>query len=169
MKMLKNVLLALLAVFVIIQFIRPKKNQSKEMGANHVYNMYATSQEVKTILDKACNDCHSNNTNYPWYSNIQPVYWWLNSHIKDGKRHLNFSEFGLYRIAKQNHKLEECEDEVKEGGMPLSSYTIVHKNAILTAGEKAILNGWFTSIRDSLKARYPADSLVMPKKNTVSK
>jgi hypothetical protein len=164
MKIVKKILWFLLILFVVIQFFRPAKNVSTVASTNDIHNLYASSPEVKAILAKACNDCHSNNTVYPWYSNIQPVAWWLNDHIKDGKRHLNFSEFGSYRIAKQNKKLAECEEEITEGEMPLSSYTLIHSNAKLTADEKKLLISWFTSIRDSLKAKYPADSLVVRKK-----
>lgn len=165
MKIFKKILWFLLIVFVVIQFIRPKKNKSTEITANHIYSMYPATQEVKAIMDKACNDCHSNNTNYPWYSNIQPVYWWLNNHVQNGKRHMNFSEFGAYRIARQNHKLEECIDEVKSGSMPLDSYTWTHSDAKLTNEEKAQLTTWWSGIMDSLKAKYPADSLVMPRRS----
>jgi hypothetical protein len=77
---------------------------------------------------------------------------------------MNFNEFDGYRIAKQYKKLEECIKEVKEGDMPLSSYTIIHKDAILTDAEKQTLFNWCEVIRDSIKARYPADSLVIKKK-----
>lgn len=164
MKIVKKILLVLLIILVVIQFIRPAKNQSTEVTANHIYNVYATNENVKTILDKACNDCHSNNTKYPWYANIQPVAWWLNDHIEDGKKHLNFSEYGAYNLRRQYHKMEEVIDEVKEGEMPLSSYTIVHTNAKLTAEEKATLTGWAQSIMDTMKAKYPLDSLVKKKK-----
>lgn len=164
MKIVKKILLVLLIILVVIQFIRPAKNQSTEVTTNHIYNVYATNENVKTILDKACNDCHSNNTKYPWYANIQPVAWWLNDHIEDGKKHLNFSEYGAYNLRRQYHKMEEVIDEVKEGEMPLSSYTIVHTNAKLTAEEKATLTGWAQSIMDTMKAKYPIDSLVKKKK-----
>ncbi|MEQ1623916.1 MAG: heme-binding domain-containing protein, partial [Sediminibacterium sp.] len=82
----------------------------------------------------------------------------------DGKRHLNFNEFNKYRIAKQYKKLEECIEEVKDGEMPLESYTIIHKNAILTEAEKTTLTNWCMTVRDSIKAKYPADSLVLPKR-----
>ncbi len=164
MKILKKILIALLCVFIVIQFFRPKKNRSAEITANHIYSMYPASPEVKAVLDKACNDCHSNNTKYPWYAQVQPVTWWLNNHIKDGKRHLNFSEFGASRIARQYKKLEECNEQVKEAEMPLNSYTWIHKNAILTDKEKETLAYWVNAIRDSIKAKYPADSLVLPKR-----
>lgn len=164
MKIVKKILLVLLFLFIAIQFIRPAKNQSTEISANHIYNVYTTGDNVKTILDKACNDCHSNNTKYPWYAAIQPVAWWLNDHIEDGKKHLNFSEYGAYNLRRQYHKMEEVIDEVKEGEMPLSSYTIIHSNAKLTADEKAALTGWAQSIMDTMKAKYPMDSLVKKKK-----
>lgn len=164
MKWIKKILLFLLVSLVVIQFIRPAKNSDTTVSANHITSLYGVNTEAKLILTKACYDCHSNNTNYPWYSNFQPVLWWLDSHIKDGKKHLNFSEFGTYRLAKQYHKLEECIEEVKEGNMPLRSYTWVHKDAVLTEVERTTLSNWFLAMRDTMKARYPLDSLVRPKK-----
>lgn len=163
MKLFKKILLALLIIFVVMQAFRPTKNLSANTE-NDISVSYPVPDEVKTILAKACNDCHSNKTEYPWYANIQPAAFWLNDHVVDGKRHLNFNEFNKYRIAKQYKKLEECIDEVKEGEMPLESYTIIHKNAILTEPEKITLTNWCLSVRDSIKAKYPADSLVLPKR-----
>lgn len=134
------------------------------MQVNHISKLYPYPDSVKTILAKACNDCHTNNTRYPWYNNIQPVAWWLNNHVKDGKRHFNIDEFASYRIARQYKKLEECIEQVKEGEMPLSSYTLIHKDAILTDAEKQTLFSWCNAVRDSIKAKYPSDSLVLPKK-----
>jgi hypothetical protein len=163
MKMLKKILIGLLVIFVIAQAFRPVKNNSGDKTKD-ISVSYVVPEDVKAILAKACNDCHSNNTRYPWYAEVQPAAWWLSDHIKDGKRHMNFNEFDGYRIAKQYKKLEECIKEVKEGDMPLSSYTIIHKDAILTDAEKQTLFNWCEVIRDSIKARYPADSLVIKKK-----
>lgn len=163
MKLFKKIMLALLVIFLVMQAFRPTKNLSANTE-NDISVSYPVPDEVKTILAKACNDCHSNKTEYPWYANIQPAAFWLNDHVVDGKRHLNFNEFNKYRIAKQYKKLEECIDEVKEGEMPLESYTLIHKNAILTEAEKITLTNWCLSVRDSIKAKYPADSLVLPKR-----
>jgi hypothetical protein len=163
MKILKKIGIVVLVILALMQFYRPAKNDSNKMD-NDISKSYAVSEDVKTILAKACNDCHSNNTVYPWYANIQPVNWWLNDHIKDGKKHMNFNEFNSYRIARQYKKMEECMKEVKDGEMPLESYTLIHKEAILTDAEKQKLYDWCTLVRDSIKARYPADSLVLPKK-----
>lgn len=163
MKLFKKILLALLVIFLVMQAFRPTRNLSANTE-NDISVSYAVPTEVKTILAKACNDCHSNKTEYPWYANIQPAAFWLNDHVVDGKRHMNFNEFNKYRIAKQYKKLEECIDEVKDGEMPLESYTMIHKNAILTEAEKTTLTNWCLTVRDSIKAKYPADSLVLPKR-----
>lgn len=163
MKILKKVLIVLLVLFVAAQAFRPAKNNSNDTSKD-ISKSYVVPENVKTILAKACYDCHSNNTKYPWYAEVQPVAWWLNDHIKDGKKHLNFNEFDGYRIARQYKKLEECMDEVKDGEMPMTSYTIIHKETRLTDDERQTLFTWCEIVRDSIKARYPADSLVLPKR-----
>jgi hypothetical protein len=163
MKIFKKLLIVLLVIFVVAQAFRPEKNNSNDTSKD-ISNSYVVPENVKTILAKACYDCHSNNTRYPWYAEVQPVAWWINDHVKDGKKHLNFNEFDGYRIARQYKKLEECIEEVKDGEMPLTSYTIIHKDAKLSDDEKQILFTWCEIVRDSIKARYPADSLVIKKK-----
>ena len=159
-KIFKRILIALLIIFIAIQFIRPAKNRSESISANDISTKYPVPDSVQAILKVACYDCHSNNTRYPWYAEIQPVAWWLNNHIKDGKRGLNFSEFTSYRIKKQFHRLDDINKLVKKNEMPLSSYTLIHTDAKLTEGQKLAIAAWATSIRDSIKAHYPPDSLV---------
>jgi hypothetical protein len=159
-KIFKRILIALLIIFIAIQFIRPAKNRSEGISANDISTKYPVPDSVQAILKVACYDCHSNNTRYPWYAEIQPVAWWLNNHIKDGKRGLNFSEFTSYRIKKQFHRLDDINKLVKKNEMPLSSYTLIHTDAKLTEGQKLAIAAWATSIRDSIKAHYPPDSLV---------
>ncbi len=165
MKPFKKILVLLLIVFIVIQAFRPAKNVSGE-NSNSIAKNYPLPEEVKTILVKACNDCHSNQTAYPWYAEIQPVGWWLGNHIKDGKRHFNLDEFSGYRIGRQYKKLQECAEQVKKGEMPLDSYTWIHKKAILTDTEKQALYNWCSMLRDTIKARYAADSLVVPKRKS---
>ena len=150
MSKLKKVLLVLLVILVAIQFIRPDKNIGNSYGANDVTQAIATSDEVKTILNKACMDCHSNNTSYPWYNNIQPVAFWLANHVDEGKEELNFSEFKTYKLKRQDHKLEEVVEMIQEGEMPLSSYTITHGDAKLTEAEKSLLINWANEGRKAL-------------------
>src|SRR3954454_23140652 len=126
MKIYQIALIALIVILIVIQFFHPAKNASSTKPANHIAAVYNEPESVSKILDKACNDCHSNNTRYPWYNNIQPVAWWLANHVKEGKQELNFNEFGTYNLRKQYHKLEEVTEQVKEDEMPLGSYTLVH-------------------------------------------
>lgn len=147
---MKKFLLILLAILVIIQFIRPARNTSTETSPNHIASRYDIPADVKPILDKACNDCHTNNTYYPWYSNIQPVGWWLQYHVNEGKEHLNFSEFLSYDAKKQDHKMEELIEMVKEKEMPLDSYTWTHTDARLTDQEREVLVNWAEGIRKNI-------------------
>lgn len=163
--MVKKILLALLVILVIIQFIKPERNLSGDETYG-VATKYPMPDEVKTILKSACNDCHTNLTEYPWYANVQPSAWWLNSHVKGGKQHLNFSTFTKLPVAVQNHKFEETIEMVKEKEMPISSYTWfgLHPEAKLTDEQRAVITGWAQANMDSLKANYPADSLILKKR-----
>lgn len=159
--MRRRILLIIIIILIGIQFIRPAKNQSNDVLTSDISHVYPVPQNVSVILKKACNDCHTNNTVYPWYAQIQPVGWWLNHHIKEGKDELNFNEFGAYAVQRQYHKLEEVVEQVKEGEMPIWSYTLIHTNAKLTDEEKQTLINWAQGIRNTMKAKYPADSLVI--------
>ena len=157
--MLRRILIAVLIILVIIQFIHPARNISQRDQPKNISTSYNTPPEVKKIFDKACLDCHSNNTRYLWYFKIQPVDWWLTHHINEGKQALNFDEYTNRPLRYQFHKLEEIADQVKEGEMPLGSYTWIHKDAVLTEGEKETIINWTEKIRAEMKAKYPPDSL----------
>lgn len=162
-KILKRTFQVLLLAFIVIQFFRPEKNRAAGLSKNDISTIYAVPDDVQTILKTSCYDCHSNNTVYPWYAEVQPVAWWLNDHIKDGKGDLNFSEFAAYRIRRQYKKLEEINDLVKKGEMPLDSYLWIHNDAALKESQRLTIATWVTAVRDTIKANYPADSLVRKK------
>ena len=158
-KFLKTVGWVLLIALVGIQFFRPSKNMQEGISANHISTKFSVPEDVRSILEKACYDCHSNNSGYPWYFNIQPLGIWMNKHIADGKKQINFSEYTDKRPRFQYHKMEELKEQVKEGEMPLDSYTWMHKGAALTPEEKNKLIDWANSVMDKLKTQYPIDSL----------
>ena len=162
--MFKKIMLVLLAALVVIQFIHPKKNTSEGPQSNYIGNNYAVPTDVKSIMEKACNDCHSNNTRYPWYAKIQPVDWWLNTHVLDGKKEINFDEFSNRSPRYQYRKMEEVIEQVKEREMPLKSFTWTHKDARLTSIEREKMTGWAQSVMDAMKVKYPVDSLIRPKR-----
>ncbi len=158
--MLKKILIVLGAGLVLIQLIRPDRNQSNDLTFD-ISTQYSVPGEVSEILKKSCYDCHSNKTKYPWYSYIQPVTWWINNHIMDGKRHLNYSNFTNAPIANQNHKFKETIEQIEKKEMPLASYTYLglHSEANLTDDQRTVVVDWARAQMDMLKATYPADSL----------
>ncbi|CAN5746027.1 heme-binding domain-containing protein [soil metagenome] len=163
-RFLKILLYAILVAFVLIQFYpKPGKNIAP-MSSNDITLAHNVPPDVLQVLKTSCYDCHSNNTVYPWYSKVQPVAMWLGNHIEAGKGELNFSDFGSYPIGRKYKKLEEINEQVTEGEMPLSSYTIIHRDAKLEERQKLLLTHWVTALRDSIKANYPADSLIRKKK-----
>src|SRR5204863_5302628 len=133
--MFKKIMLFLQLVFIVIQLIHPKPNKSSGVQPHTISQSFSIPDDVKSILHKACNDCHSNNTRYPWYSNIQPVDWWLTNHIKEGKKGLNLDEYTNRSLRFQYNKMKEVVDLLKKGEMPLNSYLWIHKNAKHTADE----------------------------------
>ncbi|MFZ1799971.1 MAG: heme-binding domain-containing protein [Chitinophagaceae bacterium] len=161
--MIRKILLLLLVAFIVIQFFRPEKNISATKSANDITMVYPVPENVQQIFARSCNDCHSNNTQYPWYAEVQPIAWFLADHVKDGKDELNFSEFGTYRIARQNKKMKETIKEIKEGEMPITSYTLLHGDAKLSEADKQTVISWCESVQKTLQEKYPPDSLEIKK------
>ena len=148
---IKNLLSVLLLLFIGIQFIDVKKNISQDQSVNAIGNHYKVPAKVQTILKTSCYDCHSNNTNYPSYSKLQPVKWWLADHVNSGKRHLNFDEFNSYSREKKLKKLDEILETVKEGEMPLASYTVIHKDAKLSLSDQSQIEKWVYETKKKVK------------------
>ncbi len=162
-KLLKIVLLILLIAFIAIQFIKPAKNAGEEIPGNQISSIQPVPQEIEHILKTSCYDCHSNTTRYPWYNNIQPVGWMLHNHIVDAKKGLNFSEFATYPTYSRYNKFKAIQKNIKSGDMPLFSYKIIHRNAVLNASQKTDLINWAGNAMKEMESKYPKDSLVKPK------
>jgi hypothetical protein len=148
----KKSLVAIVVLFIGIQFIQPAHNKSEQVLPTNIVQMYTVPANVQNVLQNACYDCHTNNTDYPWYVNIQPVGWMMASHIKDGKANLNFSDFGAYSKRKQTNKFRAIATSIREGSMPVSSYTWMHPLAKLSDEKKRLLIDWATNTKDSLSA-----------------
>jgi hypothetical protein len=142
---------ACLLLLALLQLWRPARNLGAATGPNEIgVRPPPVPARVQDLLRRACYDCHSNHTNYPWYAEVQPVRWWLDSHINDGKRHLNFSEFGSYPVTRAAKKAATIADEVEQHSMPLKSYTWVHAEARLSAAEIRLLADWADKLHDQL-------------------
>jgi hypothetical protein len=151
----KKILTLGFVIFLLIQFYQPARNLDYgQVWPSHFTKIYIVPSDVKTILRTSCYDCHSNNTEYPWYSYIQPARMFLDSHIKEGKENLNFSTFGNYSKRKQLSKLDGIVKQIKADEMPLASYTLIHKNAILTQENKKVLINWIENTRDSISIGF---------------
>ncbi len=149
--MTKKVLIVIALILVVIQFIKPEKNSSFAAQPNAISTQYFVSDSVVQILKVACYDCHSNNTRYPWYNNLQPVAWWLNDHIKEGNRKFNLDEFTTYSLKRQDKKLNELIESQIDGWMPLNSYTWLHKDANLNNLQRKLLIDWANKTRKQIR------------------
>jgi hypothetical protein len=149
MKLYRKIGMLILMLVVVMQFVQPRRNQSETLGEADISKVYAIPDQIHQTFVKKCYDCHSNNTHYPWYFSIQPIGWWLAAHIHEGKEHLNFSDFKNYPPNKAAHKLEELEEVLEDGSMPLKAYTMFHENAALSAEEKANIHTWLESVANN--------------------
>ena len=149
MKIVKNTLVALLIVFIIMQFFGPDKNQGSMASLDAFVAETNPPKDVQTIFETTCYDCHSDVTRYPWYDKVTPVNYWLADHIEEGKEHFNLSEWDSYSLKKKDHKLEELIEEVEEREMPLESYTYTHSDANLSDAQIAAVVDWARKVRRS--------------------
>jgi uncharacterized membrane protein len=137
----KIIVITGIIAFIVIQFFQPEKNIS-EISQNHIFKQEQFPENVQQTLKNACMDCHSNNTNYPWYNKIAPVSWMLNKHVTEGKDELNFSEWGEMDAYDKIGVLEDMRQEVERKTMPLKAYVAIHKEAKLTDEQRAALIAW---------------------------
>lgn len=145
-------MLAIVIVFIAIQFIQPARNKGGQELPTDISKVISIPDNAQSILKNACYDCHSNNTNYPWYVNIQPMGWIMAGHIKNGKDKLNFNEFGSYSRRRQISKLKEIANQIRDDEMPLTSYKMMHKSARVSQAEKTLMIDWAQKTADSISA-----------------
>lgn len=146
-KLTKWGMLILLILFIGVQFIPKDNNRQLHISKYDIRNLYIIPKNTLKMIEKSCFDCHSNNTDYPWYSKIQPVRYFLDNHIREGKNMLNFSEFGNYSERRKRNKIRSIISQIQEGKMPISTYTIIHREADLSNQDKKIIIDWFNSIK----------------------
>lgn len=141
----------IIVLLIIIQFFDTEKNIATAPSENAIEKHHTVPDHVQKLLKTSCYDCHSNTTVYPAYNNIQPVKWWLADHVNSGKRHLNFDEFNTYSKEKKLKKLDEIAETVRSGEMPLTSYTVIHQNAKLSASDKSEIEKWVSETKKDIE------------------
>ena len=149
MSLKKKIAYGILGLLVIIQFFRIDKDNPTVNPDMDFVVLSSASEDMRDLLKTSCYDCHSNETIYPWYSNVAPISWWVKDHVNDARGHLNFSVWGEYNEKRKDHKLEEIIDEVNEHEMPLKSYLIVHTESKLDDTKREELTNWIQSLRTS--------------------
>ncbi len=146
MRYKKKILPALIVLLIVSQFFRVNKSVPATDPADHFIQIYQPPEAIRSILKRACFDCHSYETKWPWYSNIAPVSWLLGHHVNEGRSYFNFSTWRKLSEKKRRHILEEMADEVEKGEMPIKGYTLMHKEARLSDSERGQLVQWFESL-----------------------
>lgn len=143
----KRIFLGFFLIFLIIQVIQPVRNiDYGQVPSSDISKVYKIPENVQSILRTSCYDCHSNSTDYPVYAYIQPLSFFIENHIKEGKKELNFSEWGQYSQRKRSHKLEAVKNQINQGKMPLSSYLYLHQDAKLSDAKIKEVVDWIDLI-----------------------
>jgi hypothetical protein len=140
--MAKKIFYIILALFALMQLFQPERNLSSENFKAELANFYEIPDTVETLLNNACYDCHSNNTDYPWFINVQPIGWYMQNKIDRGKNKLNFSNFGELNTKDAIDVLEDIQEAMKKNTMPLASYKWYNKEADLTIEQRDAIAEW---------------------------
>lgn len=140
----------MLVAFIGIQFIPTDLNQSNVVPDTDFLLVNNVPKTIEKKLQVSCYDCHSGNTHYPWYSKIQPTAWFMEDHIKEGKEELDFNEWGDYSDRRKNSKLKSIINQIKDGEMPLESYTYIHSDAVFSADEKKEMIQFMEQLKNNL-------------------
>lgn len=146
---------AIILVVFALQWIPVKKNISSEKPGISFERNYKVPENISKILSNSCYDCHSNNTRYPQYSKIQPAAWFLQKHIKDGRRELNFDDFNNYSNRRKKAKIRSVVSQIEKDEMPLRSYELMHPEAKLSKEEKKLVLDFFKSIE--IQQKWPCN------------
>ncbi len=139
-KIIRRILFASMIAFVVIQLIPVDQSNPQ------VESEISSPPEVRAILRRACYDCHSNETKWPWYSKIAPVSWLAASDVHEGREELNFSTWGRYNKEQQIKKLKESWEEIEEGEMPPGIFTFIHKDAAVSPSDRELLHRWILEL-----------------------
>lgn len=149
-KILQWVGIGVAVVFLGMQFVRPERTNPPIDETRTIYARVNVPPDVKAIIERSCNDCHSYNTRWPWYSNFAPAMWLVAHDVKEGREHMNLSDFAQYKDLRAVAKLDMICEQLENGNMPLPNYLILHPGAKLSKEEADRICEWVETARDSL-------------------
>jgi hypothetical protein len=145
----RRVLIGILVCVIGLQFVRPDRTNPAGHTASSL--TARTPSQVTAILDRSCRDCHSNETRWPWYTNVSPMSWLVANHVHHGRDHFNYSEWATYPSDDQDKFLGAMCDLIKRERMPLPSYLLMHRNAALSPADVTTVCTWSDKMRDTLQ------------------
>ncbi|HYL68969.1 MAG TPA: heme-binding domain-containing protein [Candidatus Limnocylindria bacterium] len=157
LKRLKWVLPSLIALFVVIQLVRLPRTNPPVDTKREIYSIVAVDTAIASAFSRSCNDCHSNQTVWPWYSHVAPASWLVTYDVNKGRGELNFSEWGKYDPEKKAELLDGICKEVTEGEMPGTSYTLLHPNSKLSAADVKAICRWTRTTSQNTPVRADTD------------
>ncbi len=151
--MRKILIYFLLPAFVVMQLFQPDRNTSTDNFPADIGNIHAMPDSIENTVTKICYDCHSNNSNYPWFTNIQPIGWYVQNKINKGKSNLNFAEFGKYDTAFQIKKLDRIKEMISSKTMPPNSYKWYNKAADISDAQRKGIIDWAMQLKSNLEKK----------------
>lgn len=150
-----------LGVIAIAQIFQPDRTVELNDPKHDLIAMTYPAKEVEDLLHSACYNCHSAQSTYPWYSYITPVNFWLQHHVNEGREEFYMSAWGGHKAKWQRHKAEEAVEMLREGEMPLPSYTWMHPEAKLTEGQRTLLSEYFNGLKNAIPDQGKGEELVV--------
>ena len=151
MRLFKRILLALVVIFALMQIYRPARTNPPVDQSKTMERSMSIPPNVQTILSRACSDCHSSKTVWPWYSNVAPVSWMLTDHVNEARDEMNFSDWGTFSAKKKHRRLEQICEQVNKREMPLPSYLWMHHDARLSPEDRNVICDWANGEKERLK------------------
>jgi hypothetical protein len=149
-KVIKWILIVIVCLFILIQVKRPARTNPAVDESQTIFARTQMTPQVAAIFNRSCVDCHSNKTVWPWYTNVEPISWFIVDHVNTGRKNMNLSEWGKLDSGRQDRKLRQICDEVTDGAMPLSTYTPLHPGSKLSPAEVKTLCDWTAAERARL-------------------
>jgi len=154
-KKLKWIVLILILIFIGLQFTTPVHTNPTFDETNSLQGSATVPADVSALFARSCNDCHSNKTNWRWYTYVAPVSWFTVGHVNDARAELNFSEWGRYGARLKETRLKAICAECQNGNMPLASYALVHREVRLSPDEVKRICDWSAEERTRLAVPHP--------------
>lgn len=129
---LKQAAILFIVVFAAAQLVRPERANPPTDVSRTIQAQVGMASGLVAVLDRACSDCHSNGTVWPWYTQIAPLSWLMAHGVTEGRKAVNFSEWVAYQPEQQRMLLVESCQDVSKGRMPPSPFTLLHSEARLS-------------------------------------